>query len=136
MIAVLWTYEAWYFVTYAAGEIKDPQRNLPRALVFGILLLTCIYVDRQRRVLLCAARSTRCSGVTRIAERAATAMVGPRGATFVALTVVVSTFGCNAAAILAGSRLLFAMARDGVFLPAAAPRASALPHAARGDRAR
>ena len=35
MIAVLWTYEAWYFVTYAAGEIKDPQRNVPRALVIG-----------------------------------------------------------------------------------------------------
>src|SRR6266542_169657 len=80
MIAVLWTYEAWYFVTYAAGEMQ---------------------------------------GVTRIAERAATALVGPAGATFVALTVVVSTFGNNAAAILAGSRLLFAMASDRVFIPAA-----------------
>ena len=47
-------------------------------------------------------------------------MAGVNGARFVALTVVVSTFGCNAAAILAGARLLFAMARDGVFLPAAA----------------
>jgi APA family basic amino acid/polyamine antiporter len=47
-------------------------------------------------------------------------MVGPRGGTFVALTVIVSTFGCNVAAILAGARLLFAMARDGVFLPVAA----------------
>jgi basic amino acid/polyamine antiporter, APA family len=45
--------------------------------------------------------------------------VGPSGGTFVALTVVISTFGCNAAAILAGSRLLFAMASDGVFFPAA-----------------
>jgi basic amino acid/polyamine antiporter, APA family len=58
-------------------------------------------------------------GVTRIAEHAATTLVGPGGAQFVALTVVLSTFGCNAAAILAGSRLLFAMASDGVFLPAA-----------------
>ena len=58
-------------------------------------------------------------GVTRIAERAATALVGPWGATFVALTVVVSTFGNNGAAMLAGSRLLFAMASDGVFFPAA-----------------
>src|SRR5688500_19882361 len=45
-------------------------------------------------------------GVTRIAEKAATALMGPSGATFVALTVVVSTFGCNAAGILAGSRIL------------------------------
>jgi APA family basic amino acid/polyamine antiporter len=58
-------------------------------------------------------------GVTRIAERAATAMVGVSGATFVALTVVISTFGCNVAALLAGSRLLFAMASDGVFFPSA-----------------
>src|SRR6185295_14804693 len=44
MIAVLWTYEAWYFITYAAGEIKDPQRNVPRALILGILVLMTVYV--------------------------------------------------------------------------------------------
>ena len=118
MIAVLWAYEGWYFLTYAAGEIKDPQRNLPRALILGILTLTTVYlvvnvayfysltIDEMR-------------GVSRIAERAASTLTGPSGATFVALTVVVSTFGCNAAAILAGSRLLYAMAADGVFIPAA-----------------
>jgi APA family basic amino acid/polyamine antiporter len=59
-------------------------------------------------------------GTTRVAERAATAMVGTAGATFVALTVVISTFGCDNAAILAGARLLFAMARDGVFIKSCA----------------
>jgi len=118
MIAVLWTYEAWYFVTYAAGEIKDPKRNVPRALFIGILLLTSIYLVVNVAYFY-ALTIEEMSGVTRIAERAASAMAGPRGATFVALTVVVSTFGCNAAAILAGSRLLFAMASDGVFFPAA-----------------
>jgi APA family basic amino acid/polyamine antiporter len=118
MIAVLWTYEGWYFVTYAAGEIKDPKRNVPRALFIGILLLTSIYLIVNIAYFY-ALTIEEMSGVTRIAERAATAMAGPRGATFVALTVVVSTFGCNAAAILAGSRLLFAMASDGVFFPAA-----------------
>ena len=118
MIAVLWTYEAWYFITYAAGEVKDPQRNLPRALFGGILLLTLIYVVVNVAYLY-ALSIDEMKGTTRIAERAATALVGPAGASFVALTVVVSTFGNNAAAILAGSRLLFAMASDGVFLPAA-----------------
>jgi APA family basic amino acid/polyamine antiporter len=118
MIAVLWTYEAWYFVTYAAGEIKDPQRNIPRALLGGILLLTTVYVTVNIAYLF-ALSIDEMKGVTRIAERAATALVGPGGASFVALTVVLSTFGCNAAAILAGSRLLFAMASDGVFLPPA-----------------
>jgi basic amino acid/polyamine antiporter, APA family len=118
MIAVLWTYEAWYFVTYAAGEVKDPQRTIPRALVGGILLLTSVYVIVNVAYLF-ALSIDEMKGVTRIAERAATVLVGPAGATFIALTVLVSTFGNNTAALLAGSRLLFAMAADGVFFPAA-----------------
>src|SRR6185295_12904245 len=95
MIAVLWTYEAWYFITYAAGEIENPRRNLPRALFTGLLLLTTIYVVVNLAYLY-ALDIDEMRGVTRIAERAATALVGPRGATFVAMTVVISTFGCNA----------------------------------------
>jgi len=118
MIAVLWTYEAWYFVTYAAGEIRDPRRNLPRALVTGLLLLTAIYLIVNVAYFF-ALTLDEMRGVPRVAERAAAAMAGPNGATFVALTVIVSTLGCNAAGLLAGSRLLFAMAVDGVFFPAA-----------------
>ena len=118
MIAVLWAYEGWYFVTYATGEIKDPERQLPRALFFGILILTAIYV-LVNVAYLYALTIDEMKGTQRIAERAATALVGPRGATFIALTVVVSTFGNNCIALLAGSRLLFAMASDGVFLPVA-----------------
>ena len=116
MIAVMWTYESWYFVTLAAGEVKDAGRNLPRALVAGILGLTFIYITVNVAYFF-ALTLDEMKGVTRIAERAATALAGPGGATFIASTVVVSTFGCNAAAILAGSRLLFAMALDGAFLP-------------------
>jgi basic amino acid/polyamine antiporter, APA family len=118
MIAVLWTYEAWYFITYAAGEIKDPQRNVPRALIFGILALMTVYVTVNLAYFF-ALSLDEMKGVDRIAELAATRLFGPGGATFVALTVVISTFGCNVVAILAGSRLLFAMASDGVFLPIA-----------------
>ena len=118
MIAVLWTYEAWYFVTFAAGEIKDPQRNVPRALLGGILLLTTIYLV-VNIAYFHALSIDEMKGLTRIAEGAASALAGRAGATFVALTVVVSTFGCNAAAILGGSRLLFAMAGDRLFFPSA-----------------
>jgi APA family basic amino acid/polyamine antiporter len=119
MIAVLWANDAWYCVTWIAGEMKQPQRDLPRALFAGISLLTLVYLTVNVAYLY-ALPMDQLRGVTRVAEQAATAMVGPRGATFVALTVIVSTFGCNVAAILAGARLLFAMARDGVFLPPAA----------------
>jgi APA family basic amino acid/polyamine antiporter len=118
MIAVLWTYESWYYVTYAAGEIRDPQRNVPRALVIGVLLLMAIYLIVNVAYLY-ALSIDEMRGVTRIAETAATALMGPGGAAFIAATVVVSTFGCNAAGLLGGSRVLFAMAKDGVFLPAA-----------------
>ena len=57
--------------------------------------------------------------MTRIAEKAVSTLIGPSGAAFIAATVVISTFGCNAAGMLGGSRVLFAMALDGVFLPAA-----------------
>ena len=117
MIAVLWTYEAWYFVTYAAGEIKDPHRNVPRALIGGLLVLTTVYLVVNVAYFF-ALTMEEMRGVKRVAERAATALVGPRGATFIALTVVVSTFGNNVAALLGGSRLLFGMASDGVFFPA------------------
>jgi APA family basic amino acid/polyamine antiporter len=119
MIAVLWTNDAWYCVTWIAGEMKQPQRDLPRALLIGISLLTLIYLVVNLAYLY-ALPLSELKGVSRVAERAATELAGVSGARFVALTVVVSTFGCNAAAILAGARLLFAMARDGVFLPAAA----------------
>jgi APA family basic amino acid/polyamine antiporter len=118
MIAVLWTYESWYYVTYAAGEIRHPERNLPLALVFGIGALILVYVTVNVAYLY-ALSIEEMKGVTRIAEKAATALMGPAGASLIALTVVVSTFGCNAAGLLGGSRVLFAMGRDGVFLPAA-----------------
>lgn len=118
MIAVLWTYEAWYYVTYAAGEIKDPQRNVPRALVIGILLLMAIYLI-VNVAYLHAMSIDEMAGVTRIAEKAATILIGPGGAAFIAGVVVISTFGCNAAGLLGGSRVLFAMSLDGVFLRAA-----------------
>lgn len=118
MIAVLWTYESWYYVTYAAGEIRDPQRNVPRALVIGILLLMGIYIT-VNVAYLHALSIDDMKGVTRIAEKAMQTLMGNAGAAFIAGIVVISTFGCNAAGILGGSRVLFAMGLDGVFLPAA-----------------
>jgi len=118
MIAVLWTYESWYYVTYAAGEIREPQKNVPRALVLGIVALIVIYLAVNLAYLYTLSLDD-IKGVRRIAEKAALTLMGTAGASFIALTVLISTFGCNAAGILSGSRVLFAMARDGVFLPAA-----------------
>ncbi|MCC6991169.1 MAG: amino acid permease [Acidobacteria bacterium] len=119
MIAVMWTYEGWYYVAFAAGEIKDAARNVPRALIYGTLALTAIYVAVNLGYFYTLSLAEM-SGVTRIAEKAATVLVGPVGAALVAGSVVVSTFGCNVAAVISSSRTAFAMAADGRFFPAAA----------------
>ncbi len=119
MIAVMWTYEGWYYVAFAAGEIRDARRNVPRALIYGTLALTALYVSVNLAYFYTLTLEEM-SGVTRIAEKVVTALVGPAGAAFVAGTVVISTFGCNVAGVIASSRTCFAMAADGRFFPPAA----------------
>ncbi len=112
MIAVMWTYEGWYYLAFAAGEIRDPGRTVPRALILGILALTTLYL-LVNVAYMYALPLEELRGVERVAERAATALIGPVGGTFVAATVAVSTFGCNAAAVIGTSRVCYAMAADG-----------------------
>ena len=119
MIAVMWAYEGWYYVAFSAGEIKDAPRIVPRALIYGTLALTAIYVLANVAYFYMLSLSEM-SGVTRIAEAAVTALVGPSGAALVAGCVVISTFGCNVAGVIASSRTCFAMASDRRFFPAAA----------------
>jgi APA family basic amino acid/polyamine antiporter len=118
MIAVMWTYEGWYYVAFAAGEIKDAARNVPRALIFGTAALTAIYVVVNVAYFL-SLSVAEMAGELRVAEKVLTTLVGPIGASLVAGTVVISTFGCNVAGIIASSRTCFAMAADGRFFPAA-----------------
>lgn len=119
MIAVMWTYEGWYYLPFVAGEVKDAARIVPRALIYGTLALTAIYflVNLAYFQVLTLEEM---SGVVRISERAVTTLVGPVGASLVAATVVVSTFGANVAGVIAASRTCFAMAFDGRFFSSAA----------------
>jgi APA family basic amino acid/polyamine antiporter len=117
LIAVLWTTEGYYFLTYAAGEIRDPARTLPRALVAGLAIIAGIYLSVNLAYLY-ALPMSELAGTSRVAERAATALVGPTGGTMIALTVLASTLGANAAVLLGGSRVMYAMASRGVFFKA------------------
>ena len=119
MIAVMWAYEGWYYLPFCAGEIEDPRRNVPIALLVGITALIVIYVSVNIAYML-ALPLEEIRGVERIAEKALTALVGAGGARIVAATVVVSTLGCNAAVVIAMSRACYAMASDGLFFKAAA----------------
>jgi amino acid transporter len=119
LISVLWAAEGYYFLTYAAGEVRDPARTMPRALIAGLVAIAAIYLAVNLAYLY-ALPMAELRGTTRVAERAATVLIGPAGATIIALTVLVSTLGANAAVILGGSRVLYAMAAGGLFFGRAA----------------
>jgi len=110
--AGLFAYGGWHMVTYAAGETKDAARNIPRALLFGTLIVTACYAGLNAiylRVLpLDAVRES-----TRVAADAADVLLGGGGASLMAVLVMVSTFGAVNGIILAGPRVYYSMAQDG-----------------------
>jgi APA family basic amino acid/polyamine antiporter len=121
MSKALFAYDSWYTVTFAAEEVKEPERNLPRSLVLGTLGVMVAYAATVAvYIYLVPLGEMAAVSENRIATEAAVRMVGPAGGAFVAVAVLVSTFGCVNGLTLAGARVVFAMARDGVFFRAAA----------------
>jgi len=113
MIAGLFTYGGWHMVTYAAEETREPQKTIPRALLIGILVVTLCYLGLNVAYMYVLPLD-RVSASERIAAEVATALVGPRGAAAVSLLVIVSAIGALGGVILAGPRVYFAMAQDGL----------------------
>ena len=114
MIAVLWAYDGWQYVPFAAGEIENPQKNIPKALSLGVALVVIIFVA-VNLAYLHALTGAQMRGLIRVGEGSATALAGPMAGRLVSVAVLISTFGCCAAMMLVCTRLFFAMARKGVF---------------------
>src|SRR5262249_20367156 len=114
MVAMLWAYEGWNNITFTAGEIRDPQRNLPLSLVFGMTAVTVIYVS-MNLVYMYGRPVGEMVTTPRIGEAAAGRLFGPMGARAMTLAVLVSVFGCISATVISGPRVFYAMARDGLF---------------------
>ena len=113
LVAGLFAFGGWHMVTYTAEETVDPERTIPRSLVLGTMIVTVCYVALNAIYL----RVLSIEGVTsstRIAADAAQVLVGPIGASLVAVLVIVSTFGALNGIILAGPRVYFSMANDGL----------------------
>jgi APA family basic amino acid/polyamine antiporter len=113
MIAVLWAYDGWQYVPFAAGEIEDAPKNLPRALIVGVLLVIVIFVTVNLAYLF-ALPADQMRGLVRVGEASATALAGPWGGRLISIAVLFSTFGCCAAMMLVCTRVFFAMSRKGV----------------------
>jgi APA family basic amino acid/polyamine antiporter len=116
MVGPLFAQSAWNNVTFTAGEVRDPGRNLPRALLVGCALVVALYLlANLAYVLVLPLAAIQGAPQNRVATAAMQAVFGPTGALLMAAAIVVSTFGCNNGLILAGARVTYAMARDGLF---------------------
>ena len=114
LVSVLWAFDGWADLSFVSGEVRDPRRVLPRAIIIGTLAVIAIYllanvaylavmpVEEIRRSKLVAAD---------VAQR----LIGAPGVVFVAVTVMLSTFGTLNATLLTAPRVFFAMADDGLF---------------------
>jgi APA family basic amino acid/polyamine antiporter len=119
-VGSLFSSDAWNNVTFTAGEVRNPKRNLPLALAMGTGAVTLLYVLANVVYL----NVLPLTGIQHAPEeRVATAVMqqifGPAGAGIMAVAILISTFGCNNGLILAGARVYYAMAKDGLFFSGA-----------------
>lgn len=120
MVGALFSSDAWNNVTFIAGEIKKPERNIGLSLLIGTVVVTVIYISMNLMYLnVMTIPEIANAPSDRVALAAALKIFGSTGTTFIALMIMVSTFGCNNGLILSGSRVYYTMANDGLFLPAA-----------------
>ncbi|MGH9464652.1 MAG: APC family permease [Thermoanaerobaculia bacterium] len=119
MIAALWTYDGWYGLTFSAGELRRPERDLPRGLLLGTAAVVAMYL-LLNWIYLRALPVEAMGETARIGEAAAGALFGAAGSRWLSAAVLVSTFGCLSSTILYSSRIYQPMAQDGLFFPALA----------------
>jgi amino acid transporter len=114
LISVLWAYDGFADLSFAAGEVTDPQRTLPRAIIGGTIAIIAIYLAANAAYLY-VTPIDRLARSPLVAADTMETLVGGAGVTFIALVVTISTFGSLMAIMLAAPRIFFAMAEDGLF---------------------
>jgi APA family basic amino acid/polyamine antiporter len=116
LVGSLFSADAWNNVTFTGSEVVNPRRNLPLSLFLGTLTVSLIYIATNVVYLRMLPLETIASAPEdRVGTLAAEAVMGSGGLTFINLAILVSTFGCTNGLILAGARVYYAMARDGLF---------------------
>ncbi|MDE3213881.1 MAG: amino acid permease [Bacteroidota bacterium] len=116
MVGSLFSSDAWNNVTFIAGEIKNPQRNIGLSLFLGTFMVTLVYVFANMMYLnALSLHQIAFPAGDRVAVAASSAIFGKGGAVVIAVMIMISTFGCNNGLILAGARVYYTMAHDGLF---------------------
>lgn len=119
LISVLWAYDGFADLTFASGEVTDPQKNLPRAIVWGTLAIITIYLLANAAYLY-VIPIDRLKSSTLVSADTLSAIFGQAGVSFISVVVMISTFGSLMGSMLASPRIFFAMADDKLFFPAIA----------------
>jgi len=117
MLGALWAYDGWSNVTIVAGEVKRPQRNLPLALIGGILIVAALYIFANVAYLyvLSPVEVANVSKASSVATEVARKFLGPAAVGVIAMAMMVSTLGSLHTGTLSGARISYAMAKDGLF---------------------
>ncbi len=113
-IPAIFAYAGWNAVIYMAGEVKEPERTLPRALVWANLLVICLYLAINL-VYIYGVPVTQMKGALRVSEVATTALLGHQTSAWITAIITVSILGALNVVIMLGPRIYYAMARDGIF---------------------
>jgi APA family basic amino acid/polyamine antiporter len=113
-IAVFWTYDGWVYVSWAAGEVRNPEKSIPRSLVLGIFVVIALYLS-MTAVYVYAMPLADIAKQTTLAEAAATTLFSPTVAVWLSVIIAISALGGTSSCILAGARISYAMGRDGLF---------------------
>ena len=116
MVGSIFSSDAWNNVTFIAGEIKNPQKNIGLSLFLGTLIVTLIYVSANLMYMsVLPLNDIAFAASDRVAVTAANAIFGTSGTFIIAAMIMVSTFGCNNGLILSGARVYYTMAKDRLF---------------------
>jgi APA family basic amino acid/polyamine antiporter len=114
LIAVFWAYDGWVYITWVSGEVKNPRRNVPLAMLLGVLAIAVIYIAMNLTYIY-ALPLKQIAAYETIAHASAAALFSPRAAAWLSLMIAVSCFSAAATCTLSGARVYLAMAQDGVF---------------------
>jgi APA family basic amino acid/polyamine antiporter len=116
MVGSIFSSDSWNNVTFIAGEIKNPKRNIGLALFFGTLIVTIIYITTNvMYTAVLPMQEIAGAEKDRVAVEVSRVIFGSLGTVVIALLIMISTFGCNNGLILAGARVYYTMAKDGLF---------------------
>jgi basic amino acid/polyamine antiporter, APA family len=116
MVGSIFSSDAWNNVTFIAGEVKNPKRNIGLSLFFGTFIVTLIYVCANLMYVSVLPLADIASAPSdRVAVSASKAIFGDIGTYVIAVMIMISTFGCNNGLILSGARVYYTMAKDGLF---------------------